>query len=267
MKKRDKIFIAGHKGMVGSAIFRLLDKRGYRNIIIRTRDKLDLLNQNDVQNFFNHIKPKFVFVAAARVGGLDLGFVPGKKGLNLEGILHAAEIGKIDAIYLLGADEIDMTKLKDTFVVYQGHHGDIGAHHADVILPGSAYTEKNATYVNTEGRPQRTQVATFPPGDAREDWTIIRALSDVLGKSLGYNDLKEIRSRLVEINPIFLNLNEIIPAAWGKFGDSGKPNTLDFKSPIFDFYKTDPISRASYTMSCCKEINSNSIIEKTGTDD
>src|SRR5690606_8058130 len=110
---------------------------------------------------------------ASRVGGLDLGFVPGEGGLNTTGILQGALDGKIKAVYLLAADEVDTEMLKDAFVIYQGHHGDAGAHVADIILPGAAWTEKNATYVNLEGRVQRGQLAVYPPGEAREDWKII----------------------------------------------------------------------------------------------
>ena len=121
--------------------------------------------------------------AAARVAGLDLGLVPGKEGRDVEAILDGAEKDEIDVVYLLGADEIDTERLGNAFVIYQGSHGDRGAHRADVILPGAAYTEKDAIYVNTEGRPQMTARAVFPPGDAREDWKIIRALSGVLGQA------------------------------------------------------------------------------------
>src|SRR5262249_37730329 len=115
--------------------------------------------------------------AAARVGGLDIGFVPLDGGLDVEGMLDAASAGKLDVVYLLGADEIDMERLGKAFIIYQGSHGDAGAHRADVILPGASYTEKSAMYVNTEGRPQVTARAVFPPGEAREDWKIIRAFS------------------------------------------------------------------------------------------
>jgi NADH dehydrogenase/NADH:ubiquinone oxidoreductase subunit G len=111
--------------------------------------------------------------AAARVGALDLGFVPGEGGLDVAGMTAA---GALDVLFLLGADEIEVPA--GAFVVYQGSHGDKGAHRADVILPGAAYTEKSGTYVNTEGRVQMAARATFPPGDAKEDWAILRALSD-----------------------------------------------------------------------------------------
>jgi NADH-quinone oxidoreductase subunit G len=190
-------------------------------------------------------------LAASRVGGLDLGFVPGPGGRDTAGILAGCALGKIDLLYLLGADELDMSKLGDTFVIYQGHHGDAGAKRADVILPGAAYTEKDATYVNTEGRVQLGRRATFPPGDAREDWAIIRALSQVLGKTLPYNNLRDVRAGLVRANPVFAHIDERAPASWGSFGAEGTIDAVPFVYPITDFYRTDPISRASPTMAAC----------------
>ena len=189
--------------------------------------------------------------AAARVGGLDLGFVPGGGGRDLEGILSGAGRGEIDVVYLLGADEIDMSRLGQAFVIYQGHHGDAGAHRADVILPGAAYTEKDGTYVNTEGRVQLALRASFPPGEAREDWAIVRALSGVLGKTLPYDTLVEVRQRLVEANPVFAEVDERVPAQWGSFGVAGQMSSAPFETPIANFYMTDPISRASETMARC----------------
>src|SRR5262249_51269922 len=115
--------------------------------------------------------------AAARVAGLDLGFVPAEGGLDVAGMLAATAKGGLDVLYLLGADEIPLAELGQTFLVYQGSHGDRGAERADVVLPGSAYTEKSGTYVNTEGRAQTTAKAAFAPGEAKEDWAIVRALS------------------------------------------------------------------------------------------
>jgi NADH-quinone oxidoreductase subunit G len=192
-------------------------------------------------------------LAAARVGGLDLGFVPGAGGRDVAGILDGASFGAIEAVYLLGADEIDMARLGRAFVIYQGHHGDAGAHRADVILPGAAYTEKNATYVNTEGRMQLARIATFPPGEAREDWKILRALSDALGRRLPYDSLAAVRKRLVEINPVFSSADAIVPASWGSFGVAGAMGAAPFASPIRNFYMTDPISRSSQTMAECTE--------------
>ena len=178
--------------------------------------------------------------AAARAGGLDLGFVPGEGGLDTDGIIAAAGSGAVEAVYLLGADEIDTDALGNAFVIYQGHHGDAGAHRADVILPGAAYTEKNATWVNTEGRAQLGRLAAFPPGDAREDWTIVRALSEVLGKTLPCNDLKAVRRMLVDANPAFLGIDSVSAAPWGRIRDAGQVDTAPFASPIHNFLHDRP---------------------------
>ena len=205
--------------------------------------------------------------AAARVGGLDLGFVPGAGGRDLDGILDGAEAGEIEAVYLLGADEIDMARLGGAFVIYQGHHGDAGAHRADVILPGAAYTEKNATYVNTEGRVQLARLAVFPPGQAREDWTIVRALSGVLGTALPYDNLGELRQQLIQDNPVFAAVDQVEPAPWGAFAEAGAVDPAPFAAAIENYYMTDPISRASQTMAeCTAALIDRSREEATGTD-
>ncbi len=203
--------------------------------------------------------------AAARVGGLELGFLPGPGGRDVAGILDAASSGALDVVYLLGADEIDMNRLGNAFVVYQGHHGDAGAHRADVILPGAAYTEKNATYINTEGRVQQTRLAGFPPGDAREDWAILRALSELAGKRLPYDNLAQLRTRLMQIAPRFGRLGSVEVASWGSFGGDGTLDGAPFRSPIENFYMTDPISRASETMAECTMTFVQGSQGKTGT--
>lgn len=188
---------------------------------------------------------------AARVGGLDLGLVPGEGGRDVAGILAGCEKGEIGAVYLLAADEIDTKRLGKAFVIYQGHHGDAGAHRADVILPGAAYTEKPGTYVNTEGRVQIGRRAGYPPGDAREDWSILRALSERLGKTLSYDTLAQVRSRLVSVNKIFAAIDQQAPGAWGPFGKAGATTDAAFVSAVANFYMTCPISRASRTMADC----------------
>ena len=203
--------------------------------------------------------------AAARVGGLDLGFVPAAGGRDLEAILAGAGKGEIEVVYLLGADEIDMARLGKAFVIYQGHHGDAGAHRADVILPGAAYTEKSATYVNTEGRAQRTRRAAFPPGEAREDWAILRALSEVLGHKLPYDSLAEVQARLAQAHPAFANLGAVTPAAWGDFGSAEALTAAPFEYAIKSYYMSDAISRASETMAKCVDEIERRHEEKTGT--
>ncbi|HUO93993.1 MAG TPA: NADH-quinone oxidoreductase subunit NuoG [Rhizomicrobium sp.] len=199
--------------------------------------------------------------AASRVAGLDLRFLPGKGGRDIAGILDGTSKGEIDFVYLLGADEFDMAKLGKAFVVYQGTHGDAGAHRADVILPGAAYTEKDGLYVNFEGRVQQGERAAFPVGDAKEDWAILRALSDVLGKRLPYDTRAQLRAAIVADAPQFGDLGVLPPqpgadlTIWDAIGAPGPVDTsVALGSPITDFYLTNPIARASATMAECSRI-------------
>jgi NADH-quinone oxidoreductase subunit G len=203
--------------------------------------------------------------AAARVGALDIGFVPASGGRDLAGILAGAQSGEIGLVFLLGADEIDMAKLGKAFVVYQGHHGDAGAHRADVILPGAAYTEKSGTYVNTEGRVQQTRLAVYPPGEAREDWTILRALSEFVGKALPFDNLDQLRRQLYKAHPHLSAVGSVEPASWGTFGREGAISAAPFETPIANYYMTDTIGRASDTMAECTRTFLNGGAARTGT--
>ena len=194
--------------------------------------------------------------AASRVGGLDLGFVPGEGGVAAADMLTS-----MDVLFLLGADELDFSRKSAKFTVYIGSHGDNGAHHADVILPGATYTEKSGTWVNTEGRVQMGNRAGFAPGDAREDWAIIRALSDVLGKKLPFDSLGALRARLYADYPHFAALDEIAPGAGAEIAavakKAGKMTKSAFASPVKDFYLTNPIARASAVMAECSALARN----------
>jgi NADH-quinone oxidoreductase subunit G len=188
--------------------------------------------------------------AASRVGALDVGFVPGTGGRNAQ---EMAVSGALDVVFLLGADEIDIAP--GAFVVYVGAHGDRGAHRADVILPGAAYPEKSGIYVNTEGRVQVAGRASFPPGEAREDWAILRALSDVLGRKLPYDSLAQLRQTLFKAHP---HLQRVDQVAAGDAADinalaarGGSPDKAVFGSAVDDFYLTNPIARASVIMAEC----------------
>jgi NADH-quinone oxidoreductase subunit G len=200
--------------------------------------------------------------AASRVGGLDLGFMPGEGGADTGGMLS----GAVDTLFLLGADEIDLDGLGDAFVIYQGHHGDAGAARADVILPGAAYTEKSGTWVNLEGRVQRSERATFPPGEAREDWRILRALSEALGKPLPCDTVEQVRARMAEIAPVFAGIGSVEAAAWEAFGEDGGPDAGPFGTVVDNYYMTDPISRSSETMAACTRAFLSPAEAKTGTD-
>lgn len=191
---------------------------------------------------------------ASQVAALDLGYKPG---------VEAIRKNPPKMLFLLGADGGCITRQdlpKDCFIVYQGHHGDVGAPMADVILPGAAYTEKSATYVNTEGRAQQTKVAVTPPGLAREDWKIIRALSEIAGITLPYDTLDQVRNRLEEVSPNLVRYDDIEETNYFQqaselaklvnqevLADPLVPPQLTIK----DFYMTDSISRASQTMAKC----------------
>jgi NADH-quinone oxidoreductase subunit G len=191
--------------------------------------------------------------AASRVGALDLGFVPAGDGRSAAEMAHA---GVLELAFLLGADEIDIAR--GAFVVYIGTHGDRGAHRADVILPGSAYTEKSGLFVNTEGRVQIAERAGFPPGQAREDWAILRALSDVLGHRLPFDSLAELRTALFKAHPHLQRIDEIAPADPADIGGlaarGGTPDSAPFRGAVADFYLTNPIARASVTMNECSTL-------------
>jgi NADH-quinone oxidoreductase subunit G len=170
--------------------------------------------------------------------------------------------GTLDVLFLLGADEV--TVPDGTFVVYIGTHGDRGAHRADVILPGAAYTEKQGLYVNTEGRVQMAGRAAFPLGDAREDWAIIRALSDVLGKTLPYDSLGALRQALFKAVPHLMRIDQIEAGDPGAIerlaGKGGSVEKTPFKSAIEDYYLTNPIARASAVMAECSRLVSGQIL-------
>ena len=157
-------------------------------------------------------------------------------------------------IYLLGVDEIETSNFGTSFVIYQGHHGDRGAHRADVILPGAAYSEKEATYVNMEGRVQQNLQALLPPGDAKEDWGIIRALADQLGVTLPYQTLAQVRDAMTKNNSIFGAVNQITPAVWEAFDIPTRAlDSTPFAPHDYYFYQRNPISRASKTMADCQD--------------
>ena len=186
--------------------------------------------------------------AASRVAGLDIGFLPGKSGKSARAMLADAADEKMAMIWLLGADEIDANMLENTFVVYQGHHGDVGAHCADVILPGATYTEKNGLFLNFEGRVQEVRRAAFPPGDAKDDWSIIRAFSAVIGQPLPFDTHEACRQMLVSSFPHFAEIGQIRSSRWKKIGKSGKISDEPISAGLTEFYMTCPISRASQTM-------------------
>jgi NADH-quinone oxidoreductase subunit G len=213
----------------------------------------DLKMVRDDWNGFN-----VLHTAASRVGGLDMGFLPKDGGKSTNEMVKAAGEGGLDVLFLLGADEIDTSALGKTFVVYLGSHGDAGAARADVVLPGSAYTEKPGLYVNTEGRVQMGVRAVFPKGEAKEDWAILRALGEHLGVTLPYDTIDQLRTKLMGDHPTFGRI-DYVGASGEKFdlksvGEKGALSDAAFVSPVGDFYLTNPIARASVTMAECSAL-------------
>jgi NADH-quinone oxidoreductase subunit G len=191
--------------------------------------------------------------AAARVGALDVGFVPRDGGLAAQAM---AKPGALDFLFLLGADEIEIAP--GAFVVYLGTHGDRGAHRADVVLPGAAYTEKSGLYVNTEGRVQMAERASFPPGEAREDWAVLRALSEALGHRPPFDSLAELRRQVFAAFPHLSKIGEIAAVGESGLADlaqvGGAADPAPFASAVEDFYLTNPIARASAVMAECSAL-------------
>ncbi|KUI62371.1 hypothetical protein VP1G_09504 [Cytospora mali] len=232
--------------IVGSAVTDHADAKAFYETIGSFVDKHAANFLTEEWNGYNVLQR-----AASRAGAYEVGF-----------ITPSVEVAETTPkfIWLLGADEINEADIpKDAFVVYQGHHGDKGAQIADVVLPGAAYTEKNATYVNTEGRVQMTRAATGLPGAARTDWKIIRAVSEFLGAPLPYDDVAAVRDRMVEISPALAAYDVVEPVALQQLSKvqlveqnkGAKATGAPLKLPIENFYFTDVISRSSPTMARC----------------
>jgi NADH-quinone oxidoreductase subunit G len=232
--------------LIGSAAFARADGAAIASLAAKAASDLGAVK--DGWNGFGVLHS-----AASRVGALDLGFVPGEGGLNTR---QMAATGTLDVLFLLGVDEIDIAP--GAFVVYIGTQGDRGAMRADVVLPGAAYPEKSATYVNTEGRVQMATRASFPPGDAREDWAILRALSDVLGKKLPYDSLAALRQAMYGAYPHLMRVGQIAPGDVADVqklaGLGGTTDKAPFRSSVDDFYFTNPIARCSAVMAECSAI-------------
>ncbi len=194
--------------------------------------------------------------AAGLVGALDAGCLPGEGGRDTAAIINGARDGELSFVWLLGADEVDTAALGEAFVVYTGSHGDAGAHRADVILPGAAYTEKDMTWVNMEGRPQMSCKATLPPGAAREDWAILRDAAGALGVSLPFGTIGELRAQMFKTAPHLASLDTVARAEAAGLEEVAKlggdvAERVVIGAPVVDFFLTNPIARASRVMNEC----------------
>ena len=240
--------------IVGAGVLRRPDRHAVLSRLHKIVEKGGLVRPETGWNGYSVLQD-----TAACTAAMDVGFQPSAR-------IKAAKNGAVKSpkvVYLLGSDEYvdDEDVPADAFVIYQGHHGERGAARADVVLPGAAFTEKWGIYVNTEGRSQSTMPAVAPLGDAREDWKVVRALSEVAGKTLPYDSLDEMRERLAEIAPHLVTRGKIEAPLWlnGEYfkalDQRAKKTKVDseepFMSSIKQFYQTDVISRASKTMARC----------------
>jgi NADH dehydrogenase (ubiquinone) Fe-S protein 1 len=228
--------------IVGSETLQRPDGKAVLEAVRTIAQNSPVINKEAGWNGFNILHKD-----AARVGALDIGIQS----------IPNPNAKKPKFVFILGADNIRTEDIpEDAFVVYLGTHGDNGAYFADIILPGAAYTEKTTTYVNTEGRVQNTKLAVPPPGQARTDWEIIRALSEEAGQTLPYDSIEEIRYRISELAPHLLKYDYIEPTIFGEYGvqalkSSEKLNLTPLTDHIDNYYQTDAISRASVTMAKC----------------
>lgn len=235
--------------IIGSEILTRSDWDAFYGLCRELADKYGVIKSS--WNGFNVLHRQ-----ASRVGGYDIGFYPSvKSAKGVAEMVQASQGGKLDILYMLGVDEeaISDELGRETFVIYQGSHGDFGAMRADVILPGLAYTEKDSIYVNVEGRVQMARRASSPVGDAREDWRIIRAVSESCGKTLPYDTLAQLRQRLVQEYPHFAKIDELSGGDMSDGWDASPDldGTSMITTPVKDFYRTNVISRASKTMYEC----------------
>ena len=234
MKK--PLMILGQGALIGK------DAQNFQNICIELAYKFNFIN--DGWNGFNVLHS-----AASRAGAMSIGFFPSGKGMITEEIISNYNNNKLDLLYLLGADELNLEKNDDCFVIYQGHHGDIGAQIADLVFPAAAFCEQNGLYMNTEGRVQESIRSTFPLGEAKENWEIIYLLAKEMSIDIGFSNLNELRNQLIEEFPIIDPYREFEPLPSPKKDEFNKLNGHQFKRIIDSYWQTNSIARASSNLS------------------
>ena len=234
MKK--PLMILGQGALIGK------DAQNFQNICIELAYKFNFIN-NDWNGF------NVLHSAASRAGAMSIGFFPSGKGMITEEIISNYNNNKLDLLYLLGADELNLEKNDDCFIIYQGHHGDFGAQIADLVFPAAAFCEQNGLYMNTEGRVQESIRSTFPLGEAKENWEIIYLLAKEMSIDIGFSNLNELRNQLIEEFPIINPYREFEPLPSPKKDEFNKLNGHQFKRIIDSYWQTNSIARASSNLS------------------
>ena len=230
------LMILGQGALIGEGA------ENFQNICIDLAYKFNFIN-NDWNGF------NVLHSAASRAGAMSIGFLPSDKGMITDEILSNYNNKKLDLLYLLGADELNLEKNDDCFVIYQGHHGDIGAQIADLVFPAAAFCEQNGLYMNTEGRVQESIRSTFPLGEAKENWEIIYLLAKEMSFDIGFSNLNELRNQLIEEFPIINPYREFEPLPSPKKDEFNKLNGHQFKRIIDSYWQTNSIARASSNLS------------------
>ena len=243
--------------IIGDNIFTRKDYNSILYYIYELCLKFSVIKKENNEISWNGLN--FLHYAASRVGALDLEFYSNDKNFNLDSLYMLSKKKQLDLVYLLGVDKVDVKKLANSFVIYQGHHGDFGAEYSDIVLPGSTFSEKNGTYINTEGRMQTTYKACNSPGESKEDWKIVTSIAKVLKKKFDYFDIYDVRKRLADFNKkVFSTKKDLIKNDVVKFGKKGKLLNEGFKFAIDDFYLTDAITKSSKVMNkCSKQLKRN----------
>ena len=241
--------------VIGEDIYQHENCHTVINLVYQIANKYNIVT--DSWNGFN-----VLFRNSSVISGLDMGFVPKKGGVGSREIVQYASHDKIKVVYLLNADDFDVQSLKDSFVIYQGHHGDKAAEMANVILPSASYVEKDAMYVNLEGRIQMATRAVYPPNLAKEDWTIIVDIARKMQKNLGFTDIDSLRQVLFGEYPNFLNIGQVISPDWCNIGSEGKDDVVlgNFSNTDYCYYSNNAICRSSVTMKKCAEEFSNKLV-------
>lgn len=236
--------------IVGEDAFRLQNTNEVLSLLYAICNKFNIVSED--WNGYN-----FINTSIGAIGALDIGFL--NNDCNIKDLLNRASTREIKFLWLLNVDEIDFSKLENTFIVYIGHHGDKGAQHANVVLPAALWLEKEATFVNLEGKPVKTSVVKAPLKDIKEDWVLIKEFSNFIGKSLPYNSLEDIRAKMAECNNVFRNYNvisknDISYVKSVKAESSYNIVSNNVSTVVKDYYLTDVLSRNSATMAKCSQL-------------
>lgn len=242
------IMIIGQGAIIGDS------GEDFLNLTIKLANKYNFLSSN--WNGFNVLHN-----AASRPGAMEIGFLPGPEGRNLDQIIEGCNNGQISTLFLLGADEVFLNEDSNCFVIYQGHHGDNGAHQADLVLPSPSFNEQNGLFINTEGRVQESVRATFPVGSAKEDWEIISIIAKEMNLDFQINNFDELRDEIFSLFPELSNIDNCISSDNPKVQEFNEIEEHKFYNTIESFWLTNSITRSSKILCDRNNFSSNGVVD------